>query len=397
MVLEQELEKILTKITLSGKNPDGSYTRLPFSSEYFQAADSLESIMESSGLSTTRDSVGNIIGTLPGENPKCGSILTGSHLDTVKQGGLFDGALGIAASILCINLLRNNHIKLQHSLQVIGFQGEEGSNLGGTFGSRSMMGLIPPISKSYEQILQTYGISEENIKNAAIDTSSIKNYIELHIEQGKILEHTHSSIGIVSGIVGITRYQITVTGESNHAGTTPMNLRHDALTAAAHLLVYIDELASKTNQLAATVGQLSMSPGSVSVIPGSVTMTLEIRHMEQPIIDFFVENLKNYAKTLTNADFSFEKIIEKPSVYCSSSIMEKIKDICDNRKLSYQILPSGAGHDGNALGQRMPIAMIFVPSQGGLSHCKEEWTNWSDAVHGALVLYDTLLELDKEA
>lgn len=397
MNLEQELEKLTTMIAEPGKNEDGSYTRLPMSEEYSNAASRLQSIMQEEGLNVSIDSVGNVNGFLAGTDPSKGTILTGSHLDTVKNGGLFDGALGIAASLLCVHMLRENHISLTHNLQITGFQGEEGSDLGGTFGSRSMMGLIPSVSAEYEQILRQYGISYRDVLDAAADTALMKCYLELHIEQGKVLEEQNTSIGIVSGIVGITRYKITVLGESNHAGTTPMKLRRDALTAAARLILFINELAgSYPDHLVATVGQLTVSPGAVAVIPGRVDMTLEVRHMNQEVIDLFMDKVIAFASNISEADFSFSELIKKPSVYCSEALKSKIRFSCKQLDLSCTELPSGAGHDGNAIGQRMPIGMIFVPSVKGLSHCKEEWTEWKDAVNGALVLYNTILEIDGE-
>ncbi len=397
MNLELKLENLTTVISDAGKNADGSYTRLPMSAEYFRAASQLQTLMQDAGMNTSIDSVGNVHGLLAGTKPSKGTILTGSHLDTVKNGGLFDGALGIAAALLCVQMLRENNISLKHNLQITGFQGEEGSDLGGTFGSRSMMGLIPPISAEYEQILKQYGISYRNISDARADTSDMKCYLELHIEQGKILEDEQKSIGIVSGIVGITRYKITALGVSNHAGTTPMKLRSDALTAAAQLILYISELAnSYSNHLVATVGQLTVYPGSVAVIPGKVEMTLEVRHMEQEVIDNFINKITDFASNITNAEFSFSELIKKPSVYCSEALKDKIRLSCEHFGMSFTELPSGAGHDGNAIGQRMPIGMIFVPSVNGLSHCKDEFTVWSDAVNGALVLYNTILEMDRE-
>lgn len=393
--LQSCLKMLTEEISLPGKQTDGSYTRLPCSAEYMHSAEILKSLMEKRGLDTTIDSVGNVKGYLPGKNPSLGTIYTGSHLDTVQNGGLFDGALGIASALLCLDMLQQNHISLQHNLEIIGFQGEEGSNLGGTFGSRSMMGLISSVSSEYEAVLASYGLSIQKIKDAAVSTFPGDCYLELHIEQGKILESNQQDIGIVSGIVGITRYKITLHGESNHAGTTPMKLRRDALTAAAELITYINESATlRTDHLVATIGQLSVFPGSVAVIPGKVEMVLEVRHMDQNVIDTFVDAAVAYSKKLTTVSIDWQELVKKPSVHCSANIRNVLEQCCTEQHLSYQDIPSGAGHDGNAIGQRMPIGMLFVPSHNGLSHCKEEWTEWQDALKGALVLYHAILKLD---
>ncbi len=392
----QSLLKMLTEeISLPGKQDDGSYTRLPCSAAYLQSAGILKNLMEERGLDTMIDGVGNVKGCLPGKDPSLGTIYTGSHLDTVQNGGLFDGALGIASSLLCLDMLRQNHISLRHNLEIIGFQGEEGSNLGGTFGSRSMMGLISSVTPEYEAVLDSYGLTVEKVKEAAVPTSPGDCYLELHIEQGKILESNHQDIGIVSGIVGITRYKITLHGESNHAGTTPMKLRHDALTAAAELITYISSSATqRTDHLVATVGQLSVFPGSVAVIPGKVEMVLEMRHMDQDVIDAFVESAMAYSQKQSTVSVDWQELVKKPSVHCSENIRNILEQCCTEQHLSYRDIPSGAGHDGNAIGQRMPIGMLFVPSHNGLSHCKEEWTDWEDALKGALVLYQAILKLD---
>lgn len=393
----QKLRHLTEAIASCSKDEAGAYTRLPFSAEYFEAAKELKSQMQSLGMTVSSDSVGNIKGLLPGSRPDLGKIMTGSHLDTVQSGGLFDGALGIAASLLCVKLLQQNNLQLRHSLEIIGFQGEEGSDLGGTFGSRCMMGLIPPPSKDYEKILEHYHLDYQDVLNAKDSTDSKNRYVELHIEQGRVLESRRLPIGVVSGIVGITRYQITVCGEANHAGTTPMIMRHDALTAASRLILHIHTLASeRTDHLVATVGKLEVFPGAPTIIPGKVEMVLEIRHMEQNAIDDFINQIMEFAGSIQGISISFSELVKKPSVHCDPGIKSIIADASRSLGLSFTEIPSGAGHDGNAIGQRMPIGMIFVPSKGGISHSKDEWTNWEDAFRGAMVLYRTILQMDKE-
>lgn len=395
MDLTAELERLTCCIAKPGLNPDGSYTRLPFSQEYFSSQAILKSLMEKAGLQTKIDSVGNLTGLLPGTDPDSGFILTGSHLDTVKNGGLFDGALGIIASLLCAVQFQQNNVRLRHGLIISALNAEEGSPLGGTFGSRAMMGLVPDGSLS-NNLLEQYGINSYDLHAAAVDASKYKAYLELHIEQGERLEKSGTPVGIVSGIVGITRYQITLSGESNHAGTTPMAFRRDALTAAARLILFIHEHALHRNDnLVATVGQLALSPGAATIIPGEVKLTLEIRHMDQTVIDKFVADIKEFADELETVHTTFNCLVKKPSVCCSSNIQSAIRKVCKREGIQSMTLSSGAGHDSNAFGQRMPVGMIFVPSHLGLSHCKEEWTDWSDAVPGCKVLYQTILELDK--
>ncbi len=395
MNIENELKELTYTIAKPGLNADGSYSRLPFSEEYFLSAQITANILEKEDLDVKIDTVGNVIGILKGTNPDSGKIMIGSHLDTVKEGGLYDGALGVASAIMCIKLLKENNISLKHDLLISGLQAEEGSPLGGTFGSRSIMGLIS-IDEEYEKVIKSYGITKDDIEKAKIDTSDMKGYLELHIEQGKILETSDISIGIVTGIVGISRYMITIKGECNHAGTTPMMMRKDALVCAAKVLDYIDSKAKeRKDKLVATVARMDISPSSIAVIPGEVKMLLEVRDMEQASIDGFLDVVKVFCDQFEGFDIDVQTIIEKPSVYCDADFGEAIRKACDLEDLSYTTIQSGAGHDGNAFGRKMPIGMIFVPSVNGVSHCKEEYTKWEDAEKGVRALYRTLLLLDE--
>ena len=396
MNIENELKELTCTIANPGLNEDGSYSRLPFSEEYLLSAQITADILEKEDLDVHIDTVGNVIGTLKGTNPERGKIMIGSHLDSVKEGGLYDGALGVASAIMCIKLLKENNIKLKHDLLISGLQAEEGSPLGGTFGSRSMMGLIS-IDEEYEKVLRSYGITKDDIEKAIIDTGDIKGYMELHIEQGKILETGNISIGIVTGIVGISRYMITIKGECNHAGTTPMRMRKDALICAAKVLTFIDDQAKgRKDNLVATVARMEILPSAIAVIPGEVQMLLEVRGMEQASIDAFMEKVKGFCDQLEGFDIDIRIIIEKPSVYCDTDFGDAIREACDIEDLTYTAIQSGAGHDGNAFGSKMPIGMIFVPSVNGLSHCKEEYTKWEDAEKGVRALYRTLLLLDEK-
>ncbi|MDD3254097.1 MAG: Zn-dependent hydrolase [Lachnospiraceae bacterium] len=392
---KKELWDIIEQIGWIGKEADGSITRLPASSAYDQASEVVKMLMLREDMEVTTDAVGNVHGVRQGSEPSRGTIMFGSHLDTVRHGGLFDGTLGIAAAISCIRRLRREQIILPCNLEIVCFQGEEGSPLGGTFGSRAMMGLIDLRVPGYLDRLNDYGFTPEQIAESRIDTSSKKCFLELHIEQGKILETEQKDIGIVTGIVGITRYQIRVCGKANHAGTTPMNLRCDALVAAAGLVQSISETASQyTNGLVATVGQLQVFPNAVAVIPGQVELVLEIRHMDQHIVDDYAERIRQEIRLLeqnrTGIHVEMEQIVKKGSVVCDEGLQELYASCCEKLGYSYRRIASGAGHDGNAIGQKIPTAMIFVPSREGLSHCKEEWTDLDQAMKGADVLYEAV-------
>ena len=334
-------------------------------------------------------------GFFKGSRPELGIIAIGSHIDSVKNGGIFDGALGVAAAIECVLKMREQGFIPRHSLEVIGFEAEEGSELGGTLGSRAMLGNVDTKAQGFEELAVKCDLTAKDILQTRVDSSKYKAYLELHIEQGDTLYQSGALIGIVSGIVGITRYRIIANGERNHAGTTSMAGRKDALTGMAKLLVKIDEIAkSYAKNFVCTVGTISVEPGAVNVIPGRAECILELRHMERDVIEAFIRKVKNEAAQLEKIAFSFRKIIDKSAVLCDTGIIEQTKQICIERSIKYELLPSGAGHDANAMAAAMPSGMIFVPSKGGYSHCAEEWSEWEHCELGAKVLYDTLLALD---
>ena len=221
-----QVQKILNKIGKAGKNPDGSYSRGCYSPSYFQAVDIVEEQMSELGMHTSRDAAGNVHGILLGTEAGCKSILIGSHLDTVPNGGLFDGAYGVAGGLEVVRRLQEEGRKLRHSLEIYGFNAEESNPIGGTFGSRAITGLVDPAQPGLEKALKQYGHTVQEILDCRRDFSDAKCYLELHIEQGDYLFSNQMQVGIVSGIVGIVRYRVVAIGHSNHAGTTTVSYTH---------------------------------------------------------------------------------------------------------------------------------------------------------------------------
>jgi len=258
-----------------------------------------------------------------------------------------------------------------------------------------MIGLQDPSEKALQSRLKNYDLTSADLKNSIRDIDKIKAFLELHVEQGVVLDRNEIPIGIVNGIAGITRYKIIVKGETNHAGTTPMNLRKDALTAAANLITKIEKIATSfTEPFVATVGKINVSPGAVNVIPGKVEMVLEMRDLEQDKIDLAIEKFKTEAKKIENAKIVFNKMIQKPPVETDNKIQNIIEKACNDNNISYKFMASGAGHDAKEIARKIPSGMIFVPSKDGKSHCPEEWTNWDDIYRGVEVLLNTILLLD---
>ena len=391
------IKQMLMCIASFGKGENGSYTRGCYTPEYFQAVKATRQVMEELGMEVSEDAAGNVRGVLSGTDPALPHILMGSHLDTVPQGGLFDGAYGVAGALETVRQLKENGTKLRHTVEIYGFNGEESNPIGGTFGSRAIAGLIDVKQPGFTEALAQYGHTPEEILACKRDFADAKCYLELHIEQGDHLFNEGLDIGVVSGIVGIVRYRVTALGKSNHAGTTLMKNRQDAMVGMAKLITNGDALCRAIDDnLVFTVGTITCEPGSENVIPGKVVCTFEMRHMDSKMTDRLIAKIEEAAQSIPNCQFTFEKRVDKGSIPCDRHLMENIEKSAAVCGTKYVVMPSGAGHDANAIGHRVPVGMIFVPSKDGLSHCKEEWTDEGYLVKGQAVLARTVLELDRE-
>lgn len=386
----------LFKIGKIGENAAGGIDRIAFSEKYYLAADKLKNLMIEADMKVKIDRIGNIIAKRKGKNNSLPSIIIGSHLDTVPNGGIFDGNLGVIAGLECINILNDNNIETEHPIEIIAFNAEEGSEMGGTFGSRAMMGNINLNDKSIEEKLKKYDLYIEDLKEVQRNKSNMAAYLELHIEQGLNLVKNNCSIGIVDGIAGIMRYKITALGESDHAGTTSMLSRKDALTGAVKLINYIEKHAIKVGEpFVATIGDINVFPGAVNVIPEKVEILLEFRDSKQDRINSALDEVKKFAEKIKKIKFDFEKIVNKPPVKLDKNVINILQKTCDDMDTNYINITSGAGHDAKVMADNIPTGMIFVPSVKGKSHCKDEWTELKDCYKGTELLYNSLLSLDK--
>ena len=391
------IKEHLLDIGGTGRGEDGAVNRLLFTPEYDRAAEKLMDYMRQSGLTVHRDSVGNIHGVLPATAGGSGTLYLGSHLDTVRDGGLYDGALGVIAGVECARRFAAEQPKRAFGLHVLATNGEEGNDLGGTFGSRCMMGLVDPDQPGYLDIAARFGVSRADIEHARLDTSDALGYLELHIEQGKTLDESGEDLGVVTGIVGLRRWQITVVGEANHAGTTMMEFRRDAMVAASKLIVRIDAMAREYgHDLVATVGKFELFPNSAPVVPGRAELVLEVRSREDARMTAFFERVRGAAAEIPDAQFQFAPIVAKAPVQCDAQLIDALERACRASGLRWREMASGATHDGNAFALKMPIGMLFVPSKGGISHNKKEFTTWEQIGAGVETLYQALLELNRQ-
>lgn len=385
----------LEQINTAGANADGSFTRMPYSAEYFQAAERVKAIMEELGMRTEFDAAGNIHGVLSAADGCAKSVIMGSHLDTVPHGGMFDGAYGVACALETVRRLIESNVPLTNTIEVYGFNGEESGPLGGTFGSRVITGVIDLNAKKIDSALKEFGHTAEEMGHCVRDFSHSRCYLEAHIEQGPILFEKKVQIGIVSGIVGIRRYRVTACGQSNHAGTTTMSSRKDSLLAMAKLIVRSNEACKTLDPaLVLTFGTIENKPNATAVIPGETSCTFEVRHMKDDLCTSMYRIVRELAADIPDAVFTFTELVDdKDSVLCDPTIMKYMEVNAEKRGLSHMILHSGAGHDANPMAHRMPMAMLFIPSKDGRSHCKEEWSSQEELLNGADVMYDTVLRI----
>lgn len=397
------LNQTLEDLAQIGKQSDGTIKRLAFSAEDLEARSQITDWMESAGMTVRTDTGGNIIGRYLGYEPDATALATGSHIDTVFSGGRFDGSLGVIAGIEVVRVLQENDLKLHHPLEVIAFADEERSMIG----VKSMAGTAPEDPARYDTVgneaiqacLKRAGGDWNNLAAARRSREDIACFVELHVEQGGILEAIERDIGVVEGIVGQQRHRITIEGRSNHAGTTPMNMRRDALTTASHLILAIEDIARHyPGDPVATVGTLKVWPNSINTVPGAVELSLDIRDLSPDVISHMIEQLRRKIETVAVASRTRIRIrpeLEVEPTPASAAIQALIVKSCEEMGFSYTHLPSRASHDAQEMGRFTDMGMIFVPSKEGISHSGDEYTSPTQCAQGANILLKTLLKLDR--
>jgi N-carbamoyl-L-amino-acid hydrolase len=398
VINEKQLLADLDRLGEIGRREDGGYYRLAFSEDDMAGRDLVDGMMRDAGLEVSRDEALNSVGRYPGTNPEAKPIMLGSHTDSVPCGGNFDGALGVLTAIAAVRALNEAGIRLDHPVEVVNFSGEEATIPGGTFGSRVMTDHLKPElldkpawdGQPAREFLQAKGIDFSRLKRARRYPGDIAGYVELHVEQGGQLAKSEDRVGVVQGIVGIRRYAVSVPGFANHAGTTIMEDRDDALVKAAPLINAVRDTAVK-HGIVGTIGTFEVKPGAPNVIPGRVDLTFELRGLDEAVLDTAQDEIRGRCEKI---GASFELFSNKPPVTCDPRIVSALERGSMKSGHGYVLMPSGAGHDANLIAEIAPIAMIFVPSEGGVSHSCEEYTRPEDCVAGAQVLLAGLQELD---
>lgn len=409
MINGDRLWNRLLELGTIGKQPSGGITRLSFTKEERAAKEKVASYMKEAGLAVYEDAVGNLIGRKEGKEKDTPAVLVGSHIDSVYNGGMFDGPLGVLAAVEVLQTMNERGVKTKHPIEIVAFTDEEGARFSyGMIGSRGMAGTLSEEELVHQDkhgislaaAMEEAGLDPGKIGKAARRKGSVKAYVELHIEQGRVLEQANLPVGIVTGIAGLIWAKLTVKGKAEHAGATPMPIRRDPLVAAAQIIQVIEQEAKKTGTTVGTVGQMQVFPGGINIIPERVEFSLDLRDLDAAVRDSVFLSIIERAKQIgneRNVDVAVELLQKMPPVLCSELVQNAAKEAC--RQLGFDVftLPSGASHDGVQLAGLCPIGMIFVRSKDGVSHSPEEWSSKEDCAAGANVLYHTVLSLAMKA
>jgi len=406
------LRRHLEELSVFGRPPDGSFadgvSRLGYSDADAAGRRYVIQLMKSAGLEVRIDAAGNIVGRRQGTASELPPIVFGSHIDSVPNGGNFDGDVGSLGAIEVVQTLGENGVTTAHPLEVVIWANEEGVAYGnGLDGSRAAAGRLLPneLEQTWNEVkkadaIRKIGGDPERIAEARRAPGSFLCYLELHIEQGGTLDKAAVPIGIVEGIVSIDHYDVVIQGMANHAGTTPMPERRDALVAAAQLVLAVREIVTREpGRQVGTVGQLAVTPNAPNVIPGVVRHTIELRDLASGKIARLAEEIKRRAADIgleTRTEIRIALTSHHEGAKANPEIQATIEQAAAGLGLKTMRLPSGAGHDAQMMALLAPMGMIFVPSVGGISHSPREFTRWQDVANGANVLLQTVLALDRK-
>ena len=401
----QRIESRIFELAKFGKDASGRGYRVAYTKGDIEGRAWFIELMKKAGLDPTIDAAGNIIGKRKGKDQSLKPIGFGSHIDMVPDGGNYDGTLGSISALEIIEILNENSFVTEHPLEVIIFGNEEG----GTIGSKAMVGGLTSDGlqqKSQSGLTMAEGIkaiggNPDNIQSCIRKKGDFHAWVELHIEQGGILEKEKIQIGVVEGIVGIVHWEVTVEGFANHAGATPMNMRQDALLAASKFVIAVNEaINSVKGTQVGTVGKIAVQPGAYNVIPGKVVLGLEIRDLSAEKIEILFHEIEKRAAIIAKDSKATISFLRQPNESKPALTDKKLQQVINSAAkalgFSTRFMQSGAGHDSQHIASIAPAAMIFIPSVGGISHSPKEFSTATDMANGANVLLQTILKLDKE-
>ena len=403
----ERIQKDIEALAEFNATPGLGLTRFSFTQEDRGAREYIKEEMRKSGLRVYEDAAGTIVGRIEGTQDEAPIVMVGSHFDSVKNGGNFDGPAGVVTALEIARVIKQNNIKPKYPIEFIAMIEEEGGRFGsGLFASRAMAGKInrkqlelykDKGGVSIAEAMMDFGFNPEKIEEAVRKPVDIKAFFELHIEQGPILEANQKDIGIVEYIVGIREFEIIIKGRPDHAGTTPMKMRVDALSVASQIISKIGDLAVAVGEgTVATVGVLTVLPGAANIVPGEVTFMVDIRSKKNKCIEEVAENIKKMlteAKETTGIQYEVVEKLDVEPTELSKPIVKKFIDNSEGLGFSTEIMLSGAGHDAMVMAGLTEVGLIFVPSKNGRSHCPEEFTAYEDLQKGIELVCHTILDI----
>ena len=398
----RRLNTRLAELAKYGATPDGGTNRPAYSPQDAEARQFVLGLMREAGLTVGIDTAGNLIGRQRGGNAGLKPLMVASHIDSVPNGGRYDGQVGSLAAIEAAQTLGEKNHRLRHPLEVVVFQNEEGGTIGSAAVARGLtdaeLGIVNSSGKSVRDGIRLLGGDPDRLGEARRRRGDVAGYLELHIEQGGVLEAERTDIGVVEGIVGVYRWDVTVEGIANHAGTTPMDKRRDALLAAARYVDAVNRtVTSVPGRQVGTVGRIQASPGAYNVVPGKVTTSLDLRDLDASRVQALFARIEAEARQIaaaTGTTFHFELVNTSLPAPTDPKIRQAIDKAAKALGLTTRLMPSGAGHDAQEIAYLCPIGMIFIPSRDGISHSPREFSSPEAITNGANVLLRSLLELD---
>jgi beta-ureidopropionase / N-carbamoyl-L-amino-acid hydrolase len=404
LVNGSRLNTHLAELAQFGKTAEGGTSRVAYSDIDLQARQFAMKLMRDAQLDVSIDLAGNIVGRRTGMASSLPPLMIGSHIDSVPEGGSYDGQVGSMAAIEVAQTLAEKNVRLKHPLEVVIFQNEEGGTVGSTAISRGLtekdLSVVTNSKKTVREGIKLVGGDPDRLAEAVRKPGDLSAYLELHIEQGGVLHSETINIGVVEGIVGVFWWEVTIDGFANHAGTTPMNQRRDALLAAAKYIDAVNRIVNSVpGRQVGTVGKIQALPGAFNVIPGRVNTSLGLRDLDAAKVQMLFGKIQTEVRDIeaaTGTKFSFKQVNASEPALTDDRIRNLIDRSAKELRLTTKLLPSGAGHDAQEIARLCPIGMIFVPSRDGISHSPREFSSPDDITNGANVLLRTLLKMDDE-
>lgn len=405
-VNSKRLKERLISLSQFGKDPAGGWSRFTWTSEYEQAKDLIKKWMLEIGLKVREDAIGNLFGRLDGVDNSLPIVASGSHIDSVKCGGMFDGNVGVIGALEAITTVVENKIKTRHPIEVIVFVEEDGARFNWRiFGGRALIGRVAreDLDKykdkngvTIAQAMKAAGYEPDKINEVKLNPSHYKCFFEMHVEQSFCLENEGVSVGVVEGIFGSIWLKIALKGRTDHAGATPMKYRRDALLAASKIIQALKEIVKKSGDTTVgTVGWINVEPGTINTIPGFVEMTIDIRDINKNNLERANMEIKKFVREMCleqNIEVQIDEIVNFNPVLFPTDMIKTIENAAQKNKFPYIHIASGAGHDAQPLSEITDVGMIFAPSKKGLSHCPDEFTEYDDITNCTQVLLDAMLQ-----